>query len=155
MAWEVGAAEDGLGVQELIRSGPMGPDFSFWGEVRMLTNQPDLWVNPRGERFCDEHIAYYDTSHGNANARYKEGYTFSIFDDSVIRRLMEHGLDKNAGMDNLPGSKPADLDKVFRAELEKGTNEIFEDWPSPSPTGKAWEICGWRPRPRCAEASVP
>ena len=126
MAWEVGAAEDGLGVQELIRSGPMGPEFSFWGEVRMLTNQPDLWVNPRGERFCDERIAYYDTSHGNANARYKEGYTFSIFDDSVIRRLMEYGLDKNAGMDNLPGTKPADLDKEFRAELAKGTTEIFE-----------------------------
>ena len=126
MAWEVGAAEDGLGVQELIRSGPMGPEFSFWGEVRMLTNQPDLWVNPRGERFCDERIAFYDTSHGNANARYKEGYTFSIFDDSVIRRLMEEGLDKNAGMDNLPGSKPANLDKELRAELEKGTTEIFE-----------------------------
>ena len=126
MAWEAGAAEDGLGVQELIRSGPMGPEFSFWGEVRMLTNQPDLWVNPRGERFCDERIAYYDTSHGNANARFKEGYTFSIFDDGVIKRLMEYGLEKNAGMDNLPGTRPANLDKVLKDELEKGTSEIFE-----------------------------
>jgi fumarate reductase flavoprotein subunit len=29
-------------------------------------------------------------------------------------------------MDNLPGSKPANLDKVLRTELEKGTTEIFE-----------------------------
>lgn len=126
MAWEVGAAEDGLGVHELVRSGPMGPEFGSVGQINMFTNQPDLWVNPRGERFCDESIAFYDTSHGNANARYKEGYTYTIFDDSIIQRLMQQGLDKNAGMDNLPGTKPVGLDKELRAYLEKGTTEIFE-----------------------------
>ena len=126
MAWEVGAAEDGLGVQELVRSGPIGPEFSSGGRINMFTNQPDLWVNPRGERFCDESIAFYDTSHGNASARHKEGYTYTIFDDSIIQRLMEQGLDKNAGMDNLPGSKPVGLDKELKAHLEMGTTEIFE-----------------------------
>ena len=83
MAWEVGAAEDGMGVLELFRVGPMGPGFELQGQIELLSAQPDLWVDPRGERFCDESIAFYDTSNGNANARYKEGYTWSVFDESI------------------------------------------------------------------------
>jgi fumarate reductase flavoprotein subunit len=126
MAWEVGAAEEGMGVLELLRIGPAGPGFEIKNPVEKVVVQPILWVNRRGERFCDEGIAFYDTSTGNANARYKEdGYTFSIFDDSIKQRLLEKGIDRYVGWDNLPGTRPVGIDNMINDALEKGTKEIF------------------------------
>jgi fumarate reductase flavoprotein subunit len=126
MAWEVGAAEEGMGVLEMLRIGPTGPGFEIKNPVEKVVVQPILWVNRRGERFCDEGIAFYDTSTGNANARYKEdGYTFSIFDDSIKQRLLEKGIDRYVGWDNLPGTKPVGIDDMIGDALGKGTTEIF------------------------------
>jgi len=125
MAWEVGAAEEGMGVLELFRVGPIGPDHPMKNQVEFAAGQPDLWINSKGERFCDEGIAFYDTSVGNANARYKEGYTYSIFDDSIIQRLLEKGIDRGIAMENPPGTRPVDFDKELSIALEKGTTEIF------------------------------
>jgi fumarate reductase flavoprotein subunit len=125
MAWEVGAAEEGMGTLEMFRVGPVGPDFPMKGQIEFAVVQPDLWVSPRGERFCDEGIAFYDTSVGNANARFKEGYTYSLFDDSIKQRLLENGIDRNVAWENLPGSRPVDIDKELNAALEKGSTEIF------------------------------
>jgi len=125
MALEVGAAEEGLGVLELYSAGPFGPDFVMKGSLEMVAAQPDLWVNSRGERYCDESIAFYDTSMGNANARYKEGYTYRLFDDSILRILMEKGIEKQLGMDNPPGTKPMDFDKELRSAEERGSSDVF------------------------------
>jgi fumarate reductase flavoprotein subunit len=125
MAWEVGAAEEGMGLLELFRVGPLGPDHPMKNQIEFAAGQPDLWVNSRGERFCDEGIAFYDTSVGNANARYKEGYTFSIFDDSVIQRLLERGIERGIAMENPPGTRPVDINKEMSAALEKGSGELF------------------------------
>ena len=125
MAWEVGAAEDGLGAMELFRSGPIGPDFPPKNQIEFAAVQPDLWINQQGERFCDEGIAFYDTSVGNANARLKEGYSYSIFDDSIKQRLLERGIDRNVAMDYMPGTKPADFQKELKAGLEKGPEDVF------------------------------
>ncbi|MBA7564974.1 Thiamine thiazole synthase [subsurface metagenome] len=125
MAWEVGADEEGMGVLELLRAGPAGPGFELKNPVEMAAVQTDLWVNRHGERFCDEGIAFYDTSTGNANARYKEGYTFSIFDDSIKQRLLEKGIERQLGWENLPGTRPVEIDKMINDALEKGTTEIF------------------------------
>jgi len=91
----------------------------------MAAVQPILWVNRHGERFCDEGIAPYDTSTGNANARFKEGYTYSIFDDSIKQRLLERGIDRGVGWENPPGTRPVGIDKMLNDALEKGTTEIF------------------------------
>jgi fumarate reductase flavoprotein subunit len=125
MAWEVGAAEEGMGVLELLRAGPAGPEFEPRNPVEMAAVQADLWVNRHGERFCDEGIAFYDTATGNANARYKEGYTFSIFDDSIKQRLLDKGIDRQLGWEYLPGTRPVGIDRMMNDALEKGTTEIF------------------------------
>ena len=126
MAWEAGAAEEGIGVLELLRAGPVGPGFEPKNPVEMAATQPDLWVNPQGERFCDEGIAFYDTSIGNANARYKkDGYTFSIFDDSIKHRLFEKGIERQLGWENLPGTVPTGIDSIIDASQEQGSTEIF------------------------------
>jgi fumarate reductase flavoprotein subunit len=126
MAWELGAAEEGKSLLELYRAGPVGPDFALGNQIEFAVTQPDLWVNARGERFCDETVAFFDSSVGNANARFKEGYTYSIFDDSIIRRMLEKGIDKNVAIDSPPGSKPTGIEREIKAALERGSGEVFE-----------------------------
>ena len=125
MAFEVGAAEEGLGVIEIFCAGPWGADFAMKGAIEMIAAQPDLWIDQQGERFCDESIAFYDTSMGNANARYKEGYTYRLFDDSIIGILMEKGIEKQLGMDNLPGTRPIGFNSEMSAALKRGSSEVF------------------------------
>jgi fumarate reductase flavoprotein subunit len=125
MAWELGAAEEGKSLLELYRVGPVGQDFALGNQIEFAATQPDLWVNPRGERFCDESVAFYDSSVGNVNARFKEGFTYSIFDDGIIKRMMEKGIDKNVAIDSMPGSKPAGIERELKTNLERGSAEIF------------------------------
>ena len=125
MAWEVGAEEEGMGVLELLRVGPMEEGFEIKNPIEFAAVQPNLWVNQHGERFCDESVTFYDTSMGNANARYKEGYSYSIFDESIKQRLLEKGVERYLGWDNLPGTTPVDLDKVINAAVARGSKEIF------------------------------
>ncbi|MCX7912428.1 MAG: FAD-dependent oxidoreductase [Dehalococcoidales bacterium] len=124
MAWEAGAGEEGKSLLELYRVGPTGPDFAMGNQIEFAATQPDLWVSPRGERFCDESIAFYDSSVGNANARFREGYTWSIFDEGIIRRLLERGVDKNVGIDSMPGARPADIHRELKAALDRGSSEV-------------------------------
>jgi fumarate reductase flavoprotein subunit len=126
MAWEVGAAEEGIGTMEFFRIGPIQQDLGRSGMVSVIIIQPDLWVNQAGERFCDEGTTFYDTSEGNANARHKEGYTYSLFDDSIIRRLMEDGITKGITPETLPGQKMPEIDTQLKAALENAPTEIFE-----------------------------
>jgi fumarate reductase flavoprotein subunit len=126
MAWEVGAAEEGMGVLEVLRFGPLGPDYSFYsGQIEYAAFQPDLWVNPQGERFTDEGITFYDSSVGNANARFKEGYTFSIFDSSIIQRLLDTGIDRGARIEYPAGTQPLNIIKELNAALERSSPHVF------------------------------
>jgi fumarate reductase flavoprotein subunit len=126
MAWEAGAAEEGKSLLELYRAGPVGPDFSLGNQIEFAVTQPDLWVDPKGERFCDESICFYDSSVGNVNARFKEGYTWSIFNDGVVKRMLERGVDKNVAIDSMPGSKPTDIYREIKAALDKKSTEVVE-----------------------------
>jgi fumarate reductase flavoprotein subunit len=125
MAWEMGAAEEGLGVLEMYRVGPVGPEFPMMGQLEFIPAQPDLWVNQRGERFCDESIAFSETSAGNANARHKEGYTYSLFDESIKQLILEKGIERGVGEDYLPGTCPVNFDRELNLALENRTMELF------------------------------
>ncbi|MCH5377099.1 MAG: FAD-binding protein, partial [Planctomycetes bacterium] len=128
MAWEVGAGEDGVRSLEMLRVGPVGPEFAMGGcDLEVVAVQPDLWVTVRGERFCDESVALCDTDSGNVNARFAgDGYTFSLFDDSIIQRLLERGIDRNLGLMFLLGYKPVNVKTEIEAALSHGTKEVFE-----------------------------
>ncbi len=126
MAWEVGAAEEGIDTVELFRIGPQRQEVGTGGRISFAVMQPDLWVNQAGERFCDESTTFYDTSQGNANARHKEGYTYNIFDDGVVRRISEAGIDKGISPESLPGQKIVDFEKDLRAALENESTEVYE-----------------------------
>jgi fumarate reductase flavoprotein subunit len=124
MAWDVGAAEEGLGVVHILRIGPVGAGIDM-GSLELPAIQPCLWVSPNGERFCNEEIAPFDTSAGNINARFNDGYTFSIFDDSFIQILNEKGIVKGVGPACPPGTSLKDYENVLKYGLANAPNEIF------------------------------
>jgi fumarate reductase flavoprotein subunit len=125
MAWEMGGASEGMGVLHLLRVAPFGPEFPFMNTVEGAAIQPMLWVDPKGERFCDEGIAYYDTSTGNINSRYKQGYTFCLFDDSIKQHFIEKGVYRGMGMVCLPGWKLRDLNEQLEYILSLNSKEFF------------------------------
>jgi fumarate reductase flavoprotein subunit len=126
MAFEVGADNEGLGVLELYRVGPTGPEFAMKSNIEYAVVQPDLWVDSQAERYCDESIGFYETSIGNASARQKGGSTYSIFDSSIVKRLIENGIDKSHGVDFPPGSRILDLERDLARVLENRSTEVFK-----------------------------
>jgi len=49
MAWEVGAAEEGIGPQQLFRAGPIGPDFPMGARLKLLPCSPTSGRSARAE----------------------------------------------------------------------------------------------------------
>ncbi len=127
MAWEAGAAEEGLRAQEMIRVGPVGPEFALGcTDVEVVSVQPDLWVTVRGERFCDESVALCDTNSGNVNARWSaDGFTYSLFDDSIIECQLDRGIDRSLGLMFLAGYKPVNARKEMESAISAGSDEVF------------------------------
>jgi fumarate reductase flavoprotein subunit len=125
MAWEAGAAEEGMGLLELYSAGPVGPEFAMMSPLELAAAQPNLWVTVRGERFCDESVSFYDSSLGNASAGQKEGYHYRLLDDSLKQEMLAKGIDKSVGVDNPPGTRPVGFDKELAAAVERGTTEVF------------------------------
>ena len=87
--------------------------------------QPTLWVNMLGERFCDESVGDYDTSSGNANVKQKDGCTFSIYDSTYVRHLMEKGIDRTLVMDLPPSTVIPELDRKIEAVITSGSTIVF------------------------------
>lgn len=124
MAWEAGAAAEGMGVLHFFRVGPFGPGVRMMGHLECTGHQPYLWVDRHGERFCDEAISFNDSYMGNAAARLREGYSYSVFDEAARRHMVEHGIDKYVGYKNLPGTRLGDLDKEIKDALKKKNPDV-------------------------------
>jgi len=128
MAFELGAAERGIRVLEMLRTGMDIPDPKKPPpppDIGSTVIQPFLWVDVNGERFCDECVTFDDTSMGNASVRLKNGRSFTIFDTATVRYLMEKGIDKALVLDFPPGQKLRDLDKQLEKESRKIPQDIF------------------------------
>ncbi len=125
LAWEAGAAEEGMGVLQLWRGILIGQGIRELGNLNAAALQPHLWVNRRGERFCDETIANIDPFEGNACARQKDGCNYTLFDETIKRQMMETGIDKNMGTENPPGTPLVDFDLELKGAIEKKNPYIF------------------------------
>jgi flavocytochrome c len=122
MAWEAGAAEEGVGVIHLNIGSPpkIGARSHIWGAV----GQPTLWVNRDGVRFCDETIVENIAYAGNAMAKQKGGYVFRIFDEETKIQLAENG-GIGVGM-YVPSRTPLTyLDTKIKAAVEEKNPFIF------------------------------
>ena len=125
MAWEIGAAEEGTGVLQLLRGGPvLGAGLSFIGPLESASNQPGLWVSQDGERYCDESIQGNFAFDGNAMARQKGKSVFAIFDESMVRHWMENGTDLGTGRIFPPGSR-LNIGEALKEVLETKAPDVF------------------------------
>ncbi len=126
MAWEVGAAEEGMGLLQYLRVGPLlGPGVKFMQQLECVAMQPNLYVNQAGDRYCDESMAPNFAFDGNALARLKEKHSYSIFDDGIKRDMVERGVVIGLGMVRAPGTKFLELDEELKEMVEKGNPNIF------------------------------
>lgn len=126
MAWEAGAAQEGMGLLQLLRVGPLlGPGVKFMQQLECVAMQPNLYVNQAGERYCDESLTPNFAFDGNALARLKEKHSYSIFDDGVKQDMMENGVVVGMGMVRAPGTRFFELDEELKEMTEKGNPNIF------------------------------
>ncbi|MDR0817369.1 MAG: FAD-dependent oxidoreductase [Clostridiales Family XIII bacterium] len=124
MAWELGAAEEGTGVLEMFSVGPDSPNSSSKNDLEAISMQPDLWVDKFGRRFCDEAVTFYDTTVGNASAKCPGGFSWRVFDTSVIERIKTTGIDKNLGQAKPPGTPIPTIEDDLNSNLENNPNEV-------------------------------
>ena len=126
MAWEVGAAEEGMGLLQLVRVGPLlGPGAQAKHLLEPVGVQPNLYVNQRGERYFDEGMAPNFAFDGNALTRQKERYSYNIFDEAAKRDMVEKGVVMGLGMMLPPGTRFARLDEGLKITLEQGNPNVF------------------------------
>jgi fumarate reductase flavoprotein subunit len=94
MAWDVGAAPDGLGVVMAI-VGVTGETID--SQLLAAAAQPALWVNRKGIRFCDENIFFNFPFAANALANQPDGVAYCIFDESLKNKWIQQGIDTALG----------------------------------------------------------
>ena len=58
------------------------------------------------------------------NAKFKEGYTYSIFDSSILERLKQEGLDKNVNVRTPPGSRLTNFDRELEILFKQGNTDV-------------------------------
>ena len=124
MAHEIGAAPEGIGVIEMLRTGKEQP--GTMTHIGFAVVQPDLWITNKGTRYCDETVTFDDTSMGNASVKQTQGTGFSIFDTSIANRLMEWGIDKAMALDFPPGSLLTELAKELEEAPVARPDEVYQ-----------------------------
>jgi len=124
MAFEAGAAEEGLRVLEVLRDALVNPELT--PQLSYVAVQPYLWINKNGERFCDESITFYDTEMGNASVRQKDGCTFSIFDTATRDYLIEQGIDKAMLPEFPPASSLDNLEQELESAVVSQKDSVFK-----------------------------
>jgi fumarate reductase flavoprotein subunit len=123
MAWEVGAAEEGLGVLILNFTIP-GPGI-VGTELDIIKRQPYLLINKQGKRFCDEDIVRNWPYAGNAIAKQKDKMGFLIFDGNTKKYMEEKGLDHGTTTTYLPSTKLVNFDARVKSALEAGNQNVL------------------------------
>jgi len=124
MAWEGGGAEEGMGVLQLGRGGPVLTGVESTGLLEIACNQPNIRINQDGLRYCDENIQPNFTFDGNALVRQRERCAYSIFDESAKRYWSDKGVDAGAGFRLLPGTR-INIEEDLKKALERGSKDVF------------------------------
>lgn len=128
MAWEVGAAADGMGLQLAGFKIP-GPGIEGalpWvtkNQLRIVQGQPYFWINQKGERFIDEGIIRNNPYAANAIARQKNRCAFVIFDRNTKEYIEKEGVDYEWSV--FPGKKIVGLDAQIKKCVNEGNENIF------------------------------
>jgi fumarate reductase flavoprotein subunit len=120
MAWEAGAASDGMGPHLII--GVPGPGF-LGSQLPILQGQPYLWINQQGERFFNEEVTRNAVFAGNAIARQTNKCAYLIFDGATKNHMEQEGVDHFNMF--FPDPKINDLDGQVKTLINKGNKNVF------------------------------
>ncbi len=137
MAFEAGAARDGLGY--LMAGGPLAGGLVHLGPDRVkvhlgfVSGEPfSLWVNRRGERFIDETEAFNYYRCINALLRQPETRCYALLDAAMIEEVNRTGLTNLAegyGYGEAQRSPlPPGLAEAIRQDAGSGRNRVADDW---------------------------
>jgi fumarate reductase flavoprotein subunit len=123
MAWEAGAAEEGIGVI-LFNVGMPPRTIKPQGHMLGAVGQPTLWINRHGVRFCDETVIENMIHAGNVMSRQPGGYVFRIFDEETKNHLVEHG---GLGVGNYcpPATPLRTLDREIETAIGEKSPYVF------------------------------
>lgn len=116
MMIDAGAALEGTEVVQSYRPGMPGEATD--SQLIATARQPYLWVDPHGERFCDEMIIFQWPFAGNALERIG-GLMYAVFDTNTKNYMMQQGLDVGVGVMVPVKTKLTKLD----AELDRGIKQ--------------------------------
>ena len=94
MAWSAGAAEEGIEVAQWfgMKYGQEAKQMEDSSKLTELVRNPLLFVNNRGERFCNEEEAYESAALGTYMYNQPDGDMYIILNDSIIKEVAEKGL---------------------------------------------------------------
>lgn len=127
MAWEIGADKGSIGIGLLNNvPGPgivADPPWIMLNQLRVIQEQPYLWVNHQGERFIDESYADDHMTMCHAIARQNPKYGYVIFDSNIKKRLEEGHIDYEYFI--FKAKKLDDVDGQFKQTIEAGNRHVF------------------------------
>jgi len=118
MAWKAGAAHEGEDV--LMRAQPVLRTVKSLTPIAAVLSLPYLWINRRGERFCDEGIIEQWPFPGHALANQIDQLMFHVFDEETKRYVRDHGLDWGLGTMIPPGTTIPDIDARLQKVIDDG-----------------------------------
>jgi len=129
MAWEIGAAAEGMGPHLAGKNIP-GPGINKgvpWlvkNQLRVLEDQPYLWVNKEGKRFINEEIVINHPYIANAITRQTSRCAYFIFDYDTKKQMEKTGVDLTPN--RMWGDKKiVDLDGQIEQCVKDGNENIF------------------------------
>jgi fumarate reductase flavoprotein subunit len=129
MAWAIGAGKGGMGPQLAGKNIPgpgieKGVPWLVKNQLRVLEDQPFLWVNQDGRRFINEEIVIDHPYISNAISMQKGRCAYFLFDANTKNQMEESGVyftpSKMWG-----GKQIIDLDGQIKQCLKDGNENIF------------------------------
>jgi fumarate reductase flavoprotein subunit len=127
MAWEAGASKGRIGIPiwpHVPGPGVIGNmPWIMLSQVRVIQEQPYLWVNQDGRRFMNEEVIPGRLTAGNLIARQPGKCAILIFDDITRRHLEEEGIDKMYFI--FPAKTLTDIDGDMRRLMAQGNKHVF------------------------------
>ena len=127
MAWEAGADKGHIGIPvwpHVPGPGVIGNmPWLMLSQVRIIQEQPYLWVNQDGRRFMNEEVIPGRLPAGNLIARQPGKSAIIIFDDLTRRHLEEEGVDKIYFI--FPAKTLTDVEGDIRKLIAQGNKHVF------------------------------
>jgi fumarate reductase flavoprotein subunit len=127
MAWEVGADKGRIGIPvwpHVPGPGVIGNmPWIMLSQVRIIQEQPYLWVNQDGKRFMNEEVIPGRLTAGNLIARQRGKCAILIFDDDTRRHLEEENIDKIYFI--FPAKTLTDIEGDMSRLIAEGNKHVF------------------------------